>query len=48
MSTLELAPALARPIALRGANTVSCPAHFPYPPAATFGTTPFENLAGKY
>lgn len=40
MSTLELAPALAQPIAVRGANAVPRPAHLSYPPAVTFSTTP--------
>lgn len=44
MSTLELAPALAQPIALCGANAASCPAHPSYPPAATFGTSPYLKI----
>lgn len=46
VSTLELAPALARPMALHGAQPLAQPSD---PPRATFSTTPlFGNLASKY
>lgn len=46
VSTLELAPASARPMALRGAQPLAQPSD---PPRATFSTTPlFGNLASKY